>query len=379
MFDIDEFYQIRNVSVELYENGERIGDSFDDVFDRFYGDIQERIDAGEYETGRTTTNRTMGQTDTGEDTTTQAQQDRRAWLHAMEDVAATLEVDVTIAGDKTKTYEYDLVPRTDFGFDAVQAAPSVVKVMDGDAMRLAVREWTHYTVPENDEETDNHVDILTKLARYGKHFNRNSHDDTFYETIGTDGYDPDTFDSGITMLPELYLAAALHKEGGVYETDDVQPVTPYNVRVAELYDDAAYVIRPWLHDVFSGGVSHPAEAEHLGEFYGTCAGLGLVGCFDRQAEFYTDNHDGDDVTVNIDPEFWAYTDRPRWFIGADLDDFQTVVQETGSTTASFLAQMKDVINATEARLDDDLDVDILDELPRQVDRDMFPDEKVIDR
>lgn len=404
--DYDELHRIDEVAVYLEEDGERERVSLGDVADRFYDGVERRLKTADYSTALP--NSKMGQdTDSGSSTTAEAHFEE--WANDLSNVHATLETTLDRGTRQEKTYEYDLSPRTDFAFDDIQTAPSVIKVMDGDAMRYAIRIWEQYDTEKTFDPVDEYVtpstvdpdrlgdDILGRLARYGKYFkaNRNHHDDAFYESIGTPDYDPAMFDGDITMIPELYLETALHRIDGPYE-QGVPPVTPYNIKVMDIEDDRAFVLRPWLFNTFDAGLSPNSESEkeRLATFYGTCEALNLVGCFDRgnrnKAEFYDDVRDGEIHTVFIDPELWGYTDRDRWFKGADWEDFRNQLTTHGNATDAFIdgrrrgAGDTDVfdegVKQKKRRVVENMDYDgdILEELPRTVDKELFPEEKRVD-
>lgn len=390
MINYDEFHRIDSVAVYLEEDGSRERVTIGDVADRFYDEVERRIKLEDYEPPKRDSK--MGQNaDNGSRKEQVADQHFQEWLDDLSGVHATLEATLDEGTRYEKTYEYELSPRTDFAFNDVQTAPNVIKVLDEDAMRFGIRIWEQYDADDPCEQVRKDTvdrsmvdpdelgdDYLHRMARYGKHFNRNSHDDEFYEMIGTPEYDPDAFDGGITMIPELYLETALHKTDGVYE-QGVPPVTPYNIKVMDVEEDRAFVMRPWLFNTFDGGISRDSEKDRLATFYGTCQALNLVGCFDRgnrrQSEFYDDARDGQTSTVFIDPEMWAYTDRDGWFRGSDWEDFMDQLKTHGNATTSFIEDVKE--QKWQVAAETDYDGDILEEVPRSIDKELFPEPKQV--
>lgn len=164
------------------------------------------------------------------------------------------------------------------------------------------------------------TDILSRLSSNGKHFNRNSHDDELYLSMGTEGYDPDSFNGGITMIPELLLETAMHKKDGIEQqlrnNELAAPVTPSNVKILDLYDDMAFSLRSWGNNAMDGGTY--GSEEEWGDFYGTMEGLGLVSTFDRKDEFIEEPMPTGDTAIKFfDPEMIAYTYSTRWFMDSD--------------------------------------------------------------
>ncbi len=388
--EYDEFHRIDEVAMYLEENGSRERVTIGEVADRFYDEVERRIKTADYEPPKYGSDMgDISSADKREQASQEAAEHYGQWLDDLSGVHATLEVTKDAGTRHETTYEYELSPRTDFAFDDVQTAPNVIKVMDDDAMRYAIRIWKQYDDDATYDPLTERVDLETvnpdllgdnflhRLARHGKKFNRNSHDDTFYETIGTAEYDANAFRGGITMIPELQLETALHKTDGVYD-HGVPPITPYNIKVMDVEEDRAFVMRPWLFNVFDGGANSERAKERLATFYGTCQALNLVGCFDRKDELY-DEWNGDTTgTVFIDPEMFAYTDRDMWFKGSDWKDFRGQIESYGGVPDSYMDDVSAHRWDVAKTVDEQYDGDILDELPRSIDKDLFPDEKRVD-
>ncbi len=411
LLEPSELRQIEDVDVYLEEGGDIRETDLRTVRDRFYGFVDECIENQDYG-GSAMHSGSMGRSN-NEDKSSKADDDYDDWLESLEDVTAEMDIK-TPTGVKT----VELVPRTDFRFDQVQTAPNIMKGRYDGSTTLAVREWSHYLdVGENGPDAvetalDAHgwsysrgsqdsfavegrnpgsgeessyelgpTDILSRLAAHGKHFNRNSHDDDLYRSMGTSSYDPGDFEGGITMIPELLLNSAFHKEDGVNEqimnNELASPVFPYNVVIADMYDDMAFAIRPWWDKSMDGGLYGEADENQMAALYGTLEGLNLVTCFDREDEFADERIPGRETAkVFFDPEFVGYTDKPRWFIGSDWADFAEQLNEHGKVGDSALERIKERKN----RVSDSFNgrIDILDEIPTSVDRDLFPREKIVE-
>lgn len=416
VLDPEDIADINDVTVYLEKGNSRQETDLRTVRDEFYGLIDNYLDNNTYGTKSMGTGSMGRNTNSGSDQ--QAKEDYEEWLNSLEDV----EVEMDIEGP-TGVSTYQVTPRTDFSLEDIQTSPNIMKVKHNGATQFAIREWSHYTEADGEEEiqqranalgwghgiepvnrgrtqlvhdlpdylqtpeTDDapvksynmgSTDILSRLSSSGKHFNRNSHDDEFYHTIGSQNYDPDEFAGGITMIPELMLETAMHREEGVEDqlrrNELAAPVTPSSIKLLDLYDDMAFSLRPWGNNAMDGGIYGSEEA--WGDFYGTMEGLGLVSTFDRKDEFIEESMGGQTAIKFFDPEAIAYTDSPRWFMGSDWDDMTDQLANHANAREASVEQIKDRKNRVAKSFDDRIDV--LEEIPRKVDRDLFPREKIVE-
>lgn len=408
----DTLDEIQDVSVYLEKGDSRQETDLRTVRDEFYGMIDDYLDRNSYGS-KSMGSGSMGRGDNNQ-TDPQAQEDYEEWLDSLEDVDVEMDIETP-----TRIVTVQVTPRTDFDLEDIQTSPNIMKVKHNGSTSYAIREWSHYTEAE-DEELEQQVanlgwgegidpqrmgrdqvrypqkphdqmgeavksfnmgstDILSRLSSNGKHFNRNSHDDELYLSMGTEGYDPDSFNGGITMIPELLLETAMHKQDGIEQqlrnNELAAPVTPSNVKILDLYDDMAFSLRPWGNNAMDGGIY--GSEEEWGDFYGTMEGLGLVSTFDRKDEFIEEPMPTGDTAIKFfDPEMIAYTDSPRWFMGSDWDDFTDQLSENANAREAALEKIKDrkkrVANSFDSR------IDVLEELPDSIDRDIFPREKIVE-
>lgn len=415
VLDPEDIADISDVTVYLEKGNSRQETDLRTVRDEFYGLIDDYLDNNTYGTKSMGTGSMGRNTNSGSDQ--QAKEDYEEWLNSLEDV----EVEMDIEGP-TGVSTYKVTPRTDFSLEDIQTSPNIMKVKHNGSTQFAIREWSHYTEADGEEEIQQRAnalgwghgietvnrgrtqlvhdlpdhlqtpaddapvksynmgstDILSRLSSSGKHFNRNSHDDEFYHTIGSQSYDPDEFAGGITMIPELMLETAMHKEEGVEDqlrsNELAAPVTPSSIKILDLYDDMAFSLRPWGNNAMDGGIYGSEEA--WGDFYGTMEGLGLVSTFDRKDEFIEESMGGQTAIKFFDPEAIAYTDSPRWFMGSDWDDMTDQLAIHANAREASVEQIKDRKNRVAKSFDDRIDV--LEEIPRKVDRDLFPREKIVE-
>lgn len=398
-FDSGDVMQIEDVDVYLEEDGSQQEVDLRTVRDRFYGLVDDRIAQNDYGSSAMHSGSMGRSNDSGK--SEKAREHYEEWMEDLEGVNVEMDVHTPY-----NVFTFDIVPRTDFEFDQVQTAPNIMKGRYDGSTELAIREWSHYMdadqeelagqmqekgwqhflkgdqlAPEGQREYElGPTDILSRLASSGKNFKRNSHDDGFYRSMGTAGYDRENFDNTVTMIPELLLSSAFHKEEGINDqlrnNELAAPVFPYNVKIADLYDDMAFAIRPWMNKSLDGGV-YEDDAEQFGTMYGTMEGLGLVTSFDRADEFADERIPGEgSVKTFFDPEFVGYTDNDRWFMGADWEDFAKQLNKHGKVGGTMMDRIKDRKNRVAESFDGRIDV--LEEVPQTVDRDMFPREKIVE-
>lgn len=362
----EEFAEIEDVNVYLDEGGSSRSTDLREVRDAFYGRIEEllsRNDYGDDKLGSDAMNRNNRES--------QAEKDKEDWLQSLEDVNAEMIVETA-----HNAYEFQLFPRTDFSLEGVQTAPNIMKGRYEGSTEVAIREWSHY---KDDEGGVGPGNILTSLHRHGTCFNRNSHDDDFYESIGTEEYSPQDFDGGITMIPELLLGSAFHKEEGINDqlaqSNVAGPVFPHTVQLVDLYDDMAFAMRPWWNKSLDGGI-YDGDEEQFGTLYGTLEGLNLVTCFDREDEFIDERVNGNTYKTFFDPEFVAFAESDKWFEGSDWEDFRDQLQKHGGVGEGAIESIKD----RKDRVADSFDsrINVLEELPKKVDGDLFPKDKIVD-
>jgi len=407
--------EIEDVNVYLEKNGSRYETDLRTVRDEYYGGIDELLERNTYGSRGMGTG-SMGRSN--DNNSTKANQDYEDWLESIEDIDVEMDIKTS-----TGVVTVQVEPRTDFGLGDIQTSPNVMKVKHNGATQYAIREWSHYLEAGDDELEDRvnqlawgegaepgregysrraHInyerkphdelgtgpktfnmgstDVLSRLSSNGKHFNRNSHDDELYEAMGTPGFDPEDYDDGILMIPELMLETAMHRTGGIEEqlenNELASPVTPSNVKLLDLYDDMAFVIRPWGNNATDGGIY--GSEEDWGTFYGTMEGLGLVSPFDRKDEFIEETMPGGETRIKFfDPEFTAYTEKDSWFMGADWDNFVRVpLQEHANARTKSIEQVKSRKNRVADSFNDR--IQLLDEIPDSIDRDLFPREKIIE-
>lgn len=325
--------------------------SFDEVFDLFYEPLQRFIDSPAHDRAREQYGVTAISRERYEDPVHAFE---REWEEELDSIDATLEVEYGHT-----SVEYDLEPQTDVEPHLTHVVPSTVTATRNGEEELVVREWRRY-----DE------DILTDMHNHATAFKRNSHDDYRYRAIVEGRGDPGQFDGSIVMVPELDLEMALHAEEGVYERmpGEAQPVTPYDVRVAEFHEDSAFVLRDFLPNEFEEGKE--GLPERFGRFYGTMQEMGLVSCFDREDEFVRERSRFGEYTVFHDPEFVAYTENENWF-GMDWKDLREGL-------------LSDVPPETAGRIDDErqradptVTVDVLDAIYDRPEPEIFPSWKVL--
>lgn len=398
-FGPEDVAEIKDVDVYLEEGGSQQEVDLRTVRDRFYGFVDECINRHEYGSSAMHGG-SMGRT-RNTDKAKKAKRHYDEWQEDLSDV--NVEMDIQTANN---VLTFEVVPRKDFEFDQVQTAPNVMVGRYEGKKEVAIREWSHY-IDADEEEVSNQIaqkgwqsylengelvseterphqmqptDILSRLASNGKNFKRNSHDDSFYSSMGSENYNPEQMDRDLTMIPELLLSSAFHKEDGINDqlrkNELAAPVFPYNVQIADLYDDMAFAIRPWMNNSLDGGI-YEDDAEQFGTMYGTMEGLGLVTTFDREDEFVDERIPGEgSVKTFFDPEFVGYTDNERWFIGSDWEDFVQQLNEHGKVGGKMMEKIQDRKNRVRESFDSRIDV--LEELPETIDRDLFPREKIIE-
>jgi len=408
----DTLGQINDVSVYLEKGDSRNETDLRTVRDEFYGMIDDYLDENSYGSNSMGTG-SMGRSADNGGENQQAKEHYEEWLESLKDIDVEMDIETP-----TGVVTVQVTPRTDFSLDQIQTSPNVMKVKHNGSTSYAIREWSHYTDAE-DEDLEQQIlrlgwgeseiprvgraqvqypqkphddlgepvksynmgstDILSRLASSGKHFNRNSHDDELYLSMGTSDYEPEDFSGGITMIPELMLETAMHKQGGIEQqlrnNELAAPVTPSNIKLLDLYDDMAFSLRPWGNNAMDGGIY--GSEDEWGDFYGTMEGLGLVSTFDRKDEFIEEPMSSGETAIKFfDPEAIAYTDTPRWFMGSDWDDFTDQLSEHANAREVAVEKIKDrkkrVANSFDGR------IDVLEEIPETIDRDLFPREKIVE-
>jgi len=325
--------------------------SFEEVFDLFYDPLQEFIDSPVHERARDQHSVNTISRERYQDPVRAFERD---WYERLASIDAQLEVDY---GHTSVTY--DLEPRTDVEPELTHVVPSTVTATRDGHEELVVREWRRY-----DE------DILTDMHNHARAFKRNSHDDYVYRSILDGRADPEQFEGSMVLVPELDLEIALHAEDGVYESmpEEGQPVTPYDVRVAEFTEDSAFVLRDYLPNEFVD--RKEGLPERFGQFYGTMQEMGLVSCFDREDEFARERSRFGEYTVFHDPEFVAYTENDNWF-GMDWKDLRE------RTLSGMSADIVGRIEEERHRADPGPPVDLLDSLYGRPEPEIFPSWKVL--
>lgn len=419
VLDPENMSEIEDVTVYLEKDGSRHETDLRTVRDEFYGMVDDYLERHDYGSGSMGTG-SMGRSEP-KHSDPKAEEHYSEWLESIEDINVEMDIETP-----TGAVTVQVNPRTDFSFEDVQTSPNIMKVKHNGSTQYAIREWNHYVQANDGNPAEGpteleqmidglgwgrgaqsqrigraHIeydrkphdefgegpktynmgttDILSRLSSSGKHFNRNSHDDELYSDIGTQGYNADNFAGGIVMIPELMLESAMHKEEGIEQqlqnNELASPVTPSNVKLLDLYDDMAFALRPWGNSAMDGGIY--GSEESWGDFYGTMEGLGLVSTFDRKDEFIEESVDGGHAAIKFfDPEVVAYTDSPRWFMGSDWDDMTDQLAKHANAREASIEQIKDRKKRVAKSFDDRIDV--LDEVPRKVDRDLFPRDKIVE-
>lgn len=353
----------------------------DDLFEVY--DVLEPALQSNYERNRETSrhrsamasgNRVQEAKDKNQDVIKAVEQD---WAENLDRFDAYAEVSFN-----GETEVFDLYPRRDFGTGQILSKPNVMFLEGRNSNRkMALRHWR-----------PNSSEMISWVGETIGGFKRGQHDDEFFDTLGTEDYNPDDMTESMVFVDERELQTALNKEEGVYDLfrdhDHFAPVTPNRISLVDTADNgSAYALRPFMMKEFDGGPDDKTDAKRFGEYYANIANLGMMNYFDRepQKEFVADCYPGfeGNFTVSVDNEYVAAVKSPLYFQGGT--DYKShvkeirkaLIEELGepeSVAESFIRHWSDSFQSTFPELPD---IELLEHVPRGFDSDLFSEDKKV--
>ena len=193
---------------------------------------------------------------------------------------------------------FDLKARTNFRSELTKR-PNIVYLTGGENETLVLREARNYG--ENP--------LVHKDAR-GKFSENYKENIPLTVDEKNSASEPDIF-----SIPEPLLVLGLEQ---IHNDLDISRITP-RIKVVGLDGNNLYYLRNTLMHIRDG----PLSAEGLMNYQGTLNGLGLMDVLDNQIAHYCLNGDG--TVVNIDPDFFAYTNSQKHIENFDLGSFKDEV------------------------------------------------------